>query len=102
LQRGFSFYPTAHWVALEDMIRGSGIDTRDHPNTRQLLEPAIHPEGPAYILANYPLDTYPWIAFLKDYYVVETDFGDRFKPLRVLPKRWDHGWPRYLYRYTGN
>jgi len=21
-------------------------------------------------------------------------------PLRVLPKRWDHGWPRYLYRYT--
>ena len=24
--------------------------------------------------------------------------GDRFAALRVLPKRYDHGWPRYLYR----
>ena len=28
------------------------------------------------------------------------DFEERFEPLRVLPARWDHGWPRYLYRYA--
>jgi hypothetical protein len=100
LEGGYSFHPAAHWVALEDMIRGPGRDTRDHPNTRKLLEPAIHPEGSAYILSNYPLGTYPWIEFLQEYYEIEEDFGDRFKPLRVLPARWDHGWPRYLYVYS--
>jgi hypothetical protein len=100
LQNSYSFYPAAHWVALEDMIRGPGIDTANHPNTRRLLDPAIHPDGPAYILANYPLSVYWWIAFLEEYYVLDTDYGDRFEPLRVLPARWDHGWPRYLYRYA--
>lgn len=100
LQRGYTFYPTAHWVALEDMIRGPGRDTSNHPNTRRLLQPAIEPNGPAYILANYPLEVYYWIEFLNDYYVLESDLGDRFEPLRVLPARWDHGWPRYLYRYS--
>lgn len=100
LQDGYEFYPAAHWVALEDMIRGPGRDTRNHPNTRALLEPALHPSGEAYVLANHPLDAYPWIQFLEEVYVLETDFGDRFQPLRVLPARWDHGWPRYLYRYA--
>jgi hypothetical protein len=50
LQGDYTLYPAAHWVALEDMIRGPGRDTRDHPNTRRLLEPALHPSGPAYIL----------------------------------------------------
>ncbi len=102
LDRDYMFFPAAHWVALEDMIRGPGRDTYNHPNTRHILDPAINPNGPAYILANYPLDTYSWIAFLGDYYVLEKDFEDRFEPLRVLPKRWDHGWPRYLYRYAPN
>ncbi|MFZ2055197.1 MAG: glycosyltransferase family 39 protein [Candidatus Aminicenantales bacterium] len=100
LQTGFTFFPAAHWVALEDMIRRPGFDPRDHPNTRALLEPAIHPQGPAYILANKPLKSRPWIAFLEDHYELEADFGDRFKALRALPKRWDHGWPRYLYRHS--
>jgi hypothetical protein len=100
LQSGYVLSPTAHWVALEDMIRGLGRDTRDHPNTLALLQPAIEPSGPAYILANTPLETYPWIAFLNDYYVLDTDFGERFEALRVLPKRFDHLWPRYLYRYS--
>ena len=82
------------------MIRGPGRDTRDHPNTRRLLEPALNPDGPAFVLANYTFEGYAWLAFLNDYYVLETDFGERFKPLRVLPARWDHGWPRYLYRYA--
>jgi hypothetical protein len=100
LQKDYAFYPAVHWAALEDMIRKPGFDTRNHPNTRRLLDPVIHPKGPAYIFANYPLDEYSWIAFLGDYYVLEKDFQAQFKPLRVLPKRWDHGWPRYLYRYA--
>lgn len=99
LPQDYTFYPTGHWVALEDMIRGPGKDTSNHPLTRTMLEPAINPDGPAYILANYPLDVYWWIQFLEEYYVLEEDLGDRFKPLRLIPKRWDHGWPRYLYRY---
>jgi len=97
---GYTLYPAAHWVALEDMIRGPGRDTSNHPNTRRLLEPALHPDTPkAYILSNYPLEYFPWLAFLKDYYVLESDLGNRFEPVRVLPKYFDHGWPRYLYRY---
>jgi hypothetical protein len=100
LENGYTLYPAAHWVALEDMIRGPGRDTTNHPTTRRLLDPVINPEGPAYILTNYPLDVLiPALAFLTDYYVLETDYGERFQPLRVLPKRWNHGWPRYLYRY---
>jgi hypothetical protein len=100
LQSDYAFYPVAHWATLEDLIRGPGVDTRDHPNTRRLLEPVIQPGKPAYILANYPLDAYPWIAFLEDYYTLEIDFKERFEPLRILPGRWDSGWPRYLYRYA--
>jgi hypothetical protein len=99
LPQDYIFYPAGHWVALEDMIRGPGKDTSNHPNTRRLLEPAMNPSGPAYILANYPLEVYYWIEFLNEYYVLEEDLGARFEPLRLLPKRWDHGWPRYLYRY---
>ncbi len=100
LENGYTLYPAAHWVALEDMIRGPDRDTRNHPTTRRLLDPVINPTGPAYILTNYPLDVMiPALAFLTDYYVLETDYGERFRSLRVLPKRWDLGWPRYLYRY---
>lgn len=99
LPEGFTLYPAAHWVALEDMIRGPGRDTRDHPNTRQLLAPLLTPRQQAYILANQPLDEYPWLAFLTDYYALEADFGTRFEALRTLPRRFDHGYPRYLYRY---
>jgi hypothetical protein len=99
LESDFRFYPAAHWVALEDMIRGPGRNTRNHPNTRRLLAPALHPSATAYVLANVPLEQYPWIAFLQETYNLEEDFGDRFKPLRILPARWDHGWPRFLYRH---
>ena len=102
LQGDYAFYPAAHWVALEDMIRGPGKDTRNHPNTRSLLDPALHPEGKAYILANLPLNAYGWLAFLEDYYVLDQDLGERFAPLQGLPRRFDHGYPRYLYRYMGN
>lgn len=96
----YSFYPAAHWVALEDMIRGPGREIHDHPTTRRLITPALNPDDTAFILANYPLENiYPFLGFLQDYYVLEADWGERFKPLRTLPKRWDLLWPRYLYRY---
>lgn len=94
-----ALFPNAHWVALEDMIRGPGRSTENHPLTRKMLAPALSPPGDAYVLTNYPLGTYPWMAFLNDDYVLEQDYGDRFIALRTLPGRWDSGWPRYLYRY---
>lgn len=101
LQEGFVLYPSAHWVALEDMIRGPGRNTKNHPNTRRLLAPLIDPSGPSHILTNEPLGNYGWLTFLEEYYTLEKDLGDRFEPLRVLPARWDHGWPRYLYSFKG-
>jgi hypothetical protein len=102
LQKDFKFYPAASSIALDDMIRGPGRDSRNNPNTRLLTAPASHPSGPAYILVDDPLDKWEIVAFLGDYYTLDKDFSDRFKPLRSLPKRWgETTWPRYLYRYTG-
>lgn len=100
LPRDYEFYPAAHWVALEDMVRGPGRDTNNQPVTRELVAPAVQPTGAAYILTNYPLEPDSLLGFLTQSYVLDKDYGDEFEPLRVLPKRWDHGWPRYLYRYA--
>jgi hypothetical protein len=100
LQDGYMLYPAAHWVALEDMIRGPGRSTENHPNTRNLLAPLLDPQRPSFILTNYPLEQDRMLGFLLDYYVLEADFGDRFISLTVLPKRFNHLWPRYLYRYA--
>jgi hypothetical protein len=101
LAAGFVLEPAAHWVALEDLVRGPGRVTDHSPVVERLTSPARHPDGPAFILANQPLDTLEVLAFLQDDYVLTCDLGDRFLALRVLPKRYDHGWPRYLYR-SGN
>ncbi len=99
LPTAYSFYPAAHWVALEDMVRGPGKDTRNHPLVQQLLAPLLNQERPVYILENYPLTQWPWFEYLNDYFVLQEDLTDRFRPLRVLPGRYDHKWPRYLYRF---
>lgn len=100
LESGYTLQPAAHWVGLEDMVRGPGRTVRNQPQIRRLLEGCLHPDGPAYLLTHFPLRGLPVIEFLGETYVLETDLGDRFEPLRVLPKRFDHGWPRYLYRYA--
>jgi hypothetical protein len=97
LPDGFVLEPAAHWVALEDLVRGPGRDTRENPVVERLASPALHPDGSAFVLANQPLDTLAVLAFLQHNYVLVCDLGDRFRALRVLPKRYDHGWPRYLY-----
>jgi len=98
LPDGFTLEPAAHWVALEDLVRGPGRVTDDNPEVERLTAPARHPDGPAFVLANQPLDSLEVLAFLQDDYLLACDLGDRFLALRVLPKRYDHGWPRYLYR----
>ncbi|MBK9926001.1 MAG: glycosyltransferase family 39 protein [Anaerolineales bacterium] len=99
LQDGYAFSPSVHWVPMEDLIRGPGVDERNHPTTRKLLDAAIHPNGTAYILMNYPLENDPLLGFLLDDYHLETDLGDRFASLGTLPRRFDLQYPRYLYKY---
>lgn len=98
LPGGFVLHPTAHWVALEDLVRGPGRDPAHDPAVRRLAAPAVHPAGPAFVLTNQPLHAVDVLGFLQEDYVLACDLGDRFAALRVLPKRYDHGWPRYLYR----
>ena len=100
LQSGYNLYPAAHWVALEDMVRGPGRDEENQPLTREMLDPVINPQKPTFILSNNKIERMvPAMRFLSQYYVLEKDFGERFMPLTDLPHRWNVGWPRYLYRY---
>jgi hypothetical protein len=98
LQSGYSFSPSAHWVPMEDLIRGPGVDIFNHPNIRTLLEPVIYPKGNAYILMNYPLEDDSLLTFLLANYRLEKDLGERFAPLSTLPKRFNLEYPRYLYK----
>lgn len=102
LESGYEFSPLVHWVPMEDLIRGPGVDTYNHPVTRSLLESVIDPEGSAYILTNYPLESDPLLSFLMDHYKLKEDLGSRFAPLSTLPKRFNLEYPRYLYEYTSN
>ncbi len=101
LQAEYTLYPAAHWVALEDMIRGAGNSTANNPLVRSLLAVLEEPSAGAYLLLNQPLEELPLFAYLGESYVLETDFGERFAALRLPPKRFEHGYPRYLYRFVG-
>ncbi len=94
------FSPGAHWVALEDMARGPGHTAADETKAEALLDPALHPTGRAYVLTSRPFDGMkPPVAVLGAHYVLAQDFGNRFEALTGLPKRYNHGFPRYLYEY---
>ncbi len=99
LENGYSFSPAVHWVPMEDLIRGRGVDTYNHPNTRMLLDSVLNPDRIAYLLMNYPLDNDPLLSFLLEDYALETDLGGRFSALTTLPKRYNLEYPRYLYKY---
>lgn len=99
LPKDFVLSPAAHWVALEDLVRGPGRDTRDSPIVRELLAPLLSEPGPSYVLSNVELEQFRnFLGVLIDRCVLVEDMGDRFRSLRVLPGRYPHGWPRYLYR----
>ena len=75
---------------------------RDQPIVRRLVAPALEPTGSAYLLCNRPLaQREHFLGFLAVEYELQEDLGDRFRALRGLPGRYEHGWPRYLYRYVG-
>jgi hypothetical protein len=95
------FSPGAHWVALEDMLRGPGHGAADSARAWALLAPLVAPTGKTYILTSTPrvIETPP-LASLHGYVLVQ-DFGSRFAALTGLPKRYDHKFPRYLYVYHG-
>ena len=96
------FFPGAHWVALEDMGRGPGHTTGDRAQAYSLMGPAEHPTGTAYLITNLPLPAeQPPLSLLASSYVLQTDFGDRFAALAGLPKRYNHRFPRFLYRFAG-
>ncbi len=96
------FEPAEHWVALEDMGRGPGHTQADRTRAWQLLGPVVHPAGQAYVLTNIPLEKEtPPVSLLARYYTLDRDWGERFVALAGTPKRFNHGYPRYVYRYTG-
>lgn len=101
LQTNYTLFPAAHWVALEDMIRGAGNSTANNQLVRSLLEPLEQPANGGYLLLNQPLEDLALFAYLGEFYVLDTDFGERFAALRLPPKRFEHGYPRYLYRFAG-
>jgi hypothetical protein len=97
LGQDFALQPSAHWVPVFDLVRGPGRDLHGQPIVAELLRPALEPERQAYVLSHEPLDGFLGFLGLAERYRLQTDFGERFRPLAPLPCRWEHGWPRYLY-----
>ena len=99
LSDGPQLYPAAHWVALDDIMRGPHRSAADSALSRSILDPLRHPAMTAYVLTNHPLETLaPPVSELAGSYSLVTDYGPRFSSLAGLPRRFDHGYPRYLYR----
>lgn len=95
-------WPAAHWVPLQDLVRGSGEPTERHPRLRGLISVVETPGRPAYViqLSNAPdLAQDGVLAFAAPKYELVADWGDRFRALATLPKRFPSAWPRYLYRH---
>lgn len=99
---GPRLFPAAHWVALEDMMRGKHRTAADSALARHMLDPLRHPSTPAFVLTNRPLASMsaPTSELASSYELVQ-DYGDRFTPLTGVPRPFHLGWPRYLYRSIG-
>jgi hypothetical protein len=101
LPDGYRFSPEIHWVPMTDIVRQPGKDLSADPVIQSLLEPVVHPAGRAYVLTNLPLEQDSGLSFLTGEYELAVDLGDRFQALSTLPKRYNLGWPRYLYVSRG-
>jgi hypothetical protein len=100
---GDTLIPAAHWVALDDIMRGPHRSAADSTLARTLLDGAAKPGREWYVLTNHPLgELAPPVNELASSFVLVKDFGDRFATLRTLPRRFDQGYPRYLYRNKGD
>jgi hypothetical protein len=99
LPADFVFVPAPHWVALDDLAR-EPADMR----VAGILGPwgpALDPPGPAWVIANARIERFRATELLAERYVLHEDWGDRYRALRCAPRRYPHGWPRYLYRHVG-
>ena len=100
LQQDYTLYPAVHWVILLYIVRGPLRNRNNDSIAINLLEPCIDPAHSVHVLTNERLSDSPTpLNKLAKMYILEEDFGDRFKALRVLPGRIDCRWPRYLYRF---
>jgi hypothetical protein len=65
------------------------------------MEPALHPAGVAFLLTNLPIASISApVNELSSSYTLVQDFGNRFAALEPLPRPFNTGFPRYLYRST--
>lgn len=92
----------AHWVALEDRVRGSGPPGPRDPWVMRVLAPVATASAPAYLLTSSPLDSDYLLGWLGDTYALERDYESRWAALRELPHRFGMRYPRYLYRRTSS
>jgi hypothetical protein len=88
----------AHWVALEDRVRGRGQPPTRAPFVMSTLSPVAAAPPPAYLLTDRPLESDPLLSWLSGPYVLEKAFGTRFEAIHELPTRFGLRMPRYLYR----
>jgi 4-amino-4-deoxy-L-arabinose transferase-like glycosyltransferase len=102
LANGPKLYPAGHWVALEDIVRGSHRTAADTALAQRALDPARHPAATAFVLTNAPLgELSAPVSTLAASYTLVQDYGTRFAALAPLPRPFNTGYPRYLYRFTG-
>ncbi|MHB8078202.1 MAG: hypothetical protein ACYDIE_02975 [Candidatus Krumholzibacteriia bacterium] len=88
----------AHWVALEDRVRGPGRREGEQPFVKAMLAPVAAAPPPAYLLTISPLEKDRILGWLAGAYVLQDAYGTRFDPVRELPTRFGSRTPRYLYR----
>ena len=88
----------AHWVALEDRVRGPGRRVGEQPFVTAMLAPVATAPAPAYLLTISPLENDRILGWLAGPYVLQEAYGARFDPVRELPTRFGSRTPRYLYR----
>jgi hypothetical protein len=100
---GPQLFPAAHWVALDDIMRGPRRTAADSALSRSMLDVIRHPATTVYVLTNKPLAAFgPPVSEIEDSYSLVKDYGSRFSSLRALPRRFDHGYPRFLYQSTAS
>ena len=92
----------AHWVALEDRVRGSGTPRPAEPFVVNLLAPVATAPEPAYLLTSSPLEKDYLLGWLSGSYGLDRDYENSGSGLRELPHRFGARYPRYRYRRTSS
>jgi hypothetical protein len=88
----------AHWVALEDRVRGPRPRPGAASFVTTVLAPVAGAEPPAYLLTIAPLEGDRVLGWLSGAYVLHEDVRERFAALHELPCRFGVRAPRYVYR----